>query len=317
MIEPMKGVHRIGIGLAVVAVLMAIGWWLLKDATIDVLSPTGVVAEQQKQLLIFTIILSSIVVIPVFTLLAVFAYKYRETNPTHKGYDPEWKENAQLEAIWWGIPIVIIGILAVVTWQTSHSLDPYKKIDAEHPAIPIQVIALQWKWLFIYPDDDLAMTNKVILPKDVPVTFYLTADAPMSAFWIPSLGSQIYNMNGMTSELNVMATKTGMYKGYTTNINGKGYADMTFDVAVRTHKEYHEWLESYSQTGAEVLTDKTLAKLRQPSIDTSQSTYSVASDIYSQIMGRYMLHSDMTHSSSTHSEDHATMESMHAHEEHH
>lgn len=300
------GKYRFIIGLSVVALLVGVFWWLLSGAQIDVLSPKGVISDQQKTLFIFTIVLSAVVVVPVFVMLGLFAYKYRDSNPKHKGYDPEWKENSTLEAIWWGIPIAIIGVLAVVTWQTSHSLDPYKKIEADHPSIPVQVVAMQWKWLFIYPDEGIATLNYVMMPKDVPVSFHLTADAPMSAFWIPALGSQIYNMNGMSSELNLMATENGTYRGYTSNINGRGYADMTFEANVVDHDEYHKWTDStMKDADLPVLDRALLEKLSQPSVQQTTLTYRVDDpELYESVLRIYM--PNMMHQSGAHD----TMESM-------
>ncbi len=309
----MKGKYRIAVAAAIVLGLALLFGWLLSTAHIDVLSPKGTIAAQQKDLMLFTVVLSAIVVVPVFVLLAVFAFKYRDTNPKHKGYDPEWKENSKLEAIWWGIPMVIIGILAVVTWYTSHSLDPYKKIQADHPSMPVQVVALQWKWLFLYPEQGVATVNYVVMPKDVPVTFYLTADAPMSAFWIPSLGSQIYNMNGMTSELNLLATQNGEYKGYSTNINGRGYADMTFTANVIDRDDFNAWTDGVrSSPRMQLLDNAQLARLQVPSVEKSAITYRLDnSGLYHEIVGKYM--PNMMHEMS----DEATMDSMSDMEGHH
>lgn len=312
------GKYRFIIGLSIVALLIGLFWWLLNGAQVDVLSPKGIIAEQQKTLFIFTILLSAMVVVPVFVMLGLFAYKYRDSNPNHTGYDPEWKENPTLETIWWGIPIAIIGVLAVVTWQTSHSLDPYKKIAAEHPNIPVQVVALQWKWLFIYPEEKIATVNYVVMPKDVPVTFYLTADAPMSAFWIPALGSQIYNMNGMTSELNLLATENGQYRGYTTNINGRGYADMTFTANVVSHNDFHAWYDGVTTSELAYLDNATMNTLRDPSVLKEYRTYRLGSNaVYNNLLQEYMpgmSHGQKDTMPDTSHDD--TMETMHNHEGH-
>jgi cytochrome o ubiquinol oxidase subunit 2 len=235
----MKRGVSITLSIAVAIVLVTLFGWLSTSGQIDVLNPAGQIADSQKQLLIFTLALSAIVVLPVFMLLIVFAFRYRNSNKKHPGYDPEWSENKWLEGLWWGIPIFIIGILAVVTFQTSHSLDPRQTLSGDDP-MRVQVVALQWKWLFIYPDQGIATLNHLPLQVNRPVTFSLTANAPMSAFWIPALGSQTYAMNGMASTLNLKATKTGEYMGYTTNINGKGYADMKFTAKVMDKQNYEK-----------------------------------------------------------------------------
>lgn len=273
---------------AAIIVVAVVGWLLLRNVNIDVLSPEGVIAKQQKTLLIVALAMSALVVIPVFFMLGFFAYKYR-ADKQPKNYDPEWKENSKLEVVWWGIPMLIIGVLAVITWYTSYSLDPYKSIAAKHPPVNVQVVALQWKWLFLYPDDGLATLNYVVMPKNVPVRFRLTADAPMSAFWIPALGSQIYNMNGMSSELNLMATKNGTYKGYSTNINGVGYADMKFDAKVISHDAFHEWLDRQQAASLPAMDQTAFASLRKPSTGDPQTTYHLQDQgLYASILARYM-----------------------------
>ena len=209
----------IPLGISAFVVLM---WLLLRDVDIPVLMPSGQVADGQRKLFVFTVILSLVVIIPVFVMLTVFAVRYRENNKYRADYKPEWDGSAKLEALWWGIPIVIIGILSVVTWQTSHSLDPYKPIASDKKPLEVQVVALQWKWLFLYPEYEVATVNELPLPVDRPVHFSLAADAPMSAFWIPALGSQIYSMNGMDSQLNLIADKVGTYKGYNPTSTAKG-----------------------------------------------------------------------------------------------
>ena len=274
---------------AAIIVIAVIIWLLVRHTNIDVLSPQGVIAAQQKTLLIVALLMSAIVIIPVFFMLGFFAYKYR-ADKEPEDYDPEWKENSKLEIVWWGIPMDIIGVLAVITWFTSHSLDPYKSIASKHPAVNVQVVALQWKWLFLYPDDGLATVNYVMMPKDVPVRFRLTADAPMSAFWIPSLGSQIYNMNGMSSELNLMATKNGTYKGYSTNINGEGYSDMKFDAKVVSHDAFHDWITRKQQNlSLPAMNEAAFIQLRKPSQNNPQATYHLQDNsLYQTILAHYM-----------------------------
>lgn len=284
----MKNRHRVVAGVALVAAaLVALGWFLLKDAQIDVLNPTGAVAVQQRNLFVLTVVLSLVVVVPVFTLLGVFAWKYRADNKKAR-YKPEWAHSSLLEVIWWGIPIVIIVVLAVITWQTSHSLDPYKPIESKHEPIKVQVVALQWKWLFLYPDLGVATLNKLPVPKDVPVHFTLTADAPMSAFWIPSLGSMIYTMNGMSSQLNLVANKTGDYKGYNTNINGEGYSEMVFNTEVREQAEFDAWVAKTKQS-PEALTLEVYEELAKPGSDKRTVDYVlVQPDLYQTIVDKYM-----------------------------
>ena len=197
--------------------------------------------------MIFTVALSMIVILPVFVMTALFAYKYREGNTKAK-YTPEVEGNNVIEAVWWGIPILIISVLSVVTWFSSHDLDPYKSLDSNKQPLRVQVVALQWKWLFIYPEQGIASVNEVRFPAGRPVNFELTADAPMSAFWIPNLGSQTYAMNGMTSKLHLEADAPGEFNGSNTNISGEGYAGMNFKAIATTEKDFTLWAKNLSQS---------------------------------------------------------------------
>lgn len=280
----MKRVVGIILPILVAVGLIALFWFLVDGKQIDVLQPKGEVASAQRDLFVFTTILSLIVVIPVFTLLGYFAFKYRAGNK-RATYMPNWSENRVLEGLWWGIPIAIITILGVAIYQTSHSLDPYRARSGDNP-LKVQVVALRWKWLFIYPEQKLATLNHMPLPVDRPVTFDLSADAPMSAFWIPALGSQIYAMNGMTSKLNLKADEPGVYTGYTTNINGEGYAKMTFKAKVMDASSFSAWAGGASQS-TDIMTMQTYQTLARPESTTAEQTYRLAdSNLYSMITAK-------------------------------
>lgn len=292
--------------MTVVAVFLVVLFaWLLQGKQIDVLNPSGEIANAQRSILLFTLFLSSLVVVPVFTLLIYFAVHYRADNK-HARYQPEWGENKVLEAMWWGIPIAIISVLGVITLQSSHSLDPYKQLSGGKP-LEIQVVALRWKWLFIYPEQKLATLNYISAPVNQPIHFSLTADAPMSAFWIPALGSQIYAMNGMESQLNLKANEIGNFTGYTTNINGQGYASMKFTAKITTKKQFIKWVDEMRMIKAE-MNQAEYSKLAIAKSETSQRTYRLTdADLFQSIM-----HQNMSHSSSDSDEhskmDHSTME---------
>ena len=308
----------IPLGLGAFVLLM---WLILRGVTIDVLMPSGKIAAEQLKLLYFTLALSLLVVLPVFTMLGVFAYRYREGHDND--YRPEWDGSTKLEALWWGIPIMIIAILSVVTWQTSHSLDPYKPIASDKKPLEVQVVALQWKWLFIYPEYKLATINELPLPVDRPVHFTLAADAPMSAFWIPSLGSQIYSMNGMSSELNLIANKVGEYDGYNTNINGEGYAKMTFKARVMPEVDFTSWTitaPEKAEAAGDHMDESTYNVLSKPSLMPKPQTYHLMTpDLYDTIVAKYMGHGHGDDSSTTEAHDmsgmdHSTMkQEEHAH----
>lgn len=233
----------------IVLVIAVWGTWLLIDGkSMDVLDPKGPIAEQQRGLIIGTVLLSIVVVIPVYTMLGVFAWKYREGNKKAR-YTPDVEGNRLLETIWWGIPIIIIVILSVITFITSHQLDPQRKLySVKGDAVNVQVIALQWKWLFLYPDHGVASVNELRMPVGTPVNFEISADAPMSAFWIPKLGSQTYAMNGMSSKLSLQADEAGEFTGRNTNINGEGYSSMHFKVRAMPEQLFDTWLRTTEKT---------------------------------------------------------------------
>jgi cytochrome o ubiquinol oxidase subunit 2 len=273
-------------------VLIVVGlgsFLLLNGKNIAVLNPQGIIADKEKGLFVFTLALGMIVVIPVFIMLFAFAWKYREGNTkTKKQYTPEADGSRLIEGLWWGIPITIITILGVVTWISTHDLDPYRALDSDKKPLVVQVVALQWKWLFLYPDYGIATVNEVRFPEDTPVNFEITADAPMSAFWIPNLGTQTYAMNGMNSQLKLEAHKPGEYRGSNTNINGEGYADMEFKAIATTEQEFNLWTKAVQQS------DKHLAwtayeELARPSRHQPVIYYMLHDrSLYGKIRGKYM-----------------------------
>lgn len=277
----------------VIAGLIALGIFLLNGKQIDVLNPSGEVAGHQRSILLFTVGLSAMVVVPVFTMLIYFSVKYRAGNKNAK-YTPDWGENKILESLWWGIPILIIGVLGVITYQTSHSLDPYKSLAGDDE-LKVQVVALQWKWLFIYPEQNVASLNYLPIPVDTPIKFVMTADAPMSAFWIPALGSQIYAMNSMESQLHLKALKVGEYKGYTTNINGEGYSKMTFMTKAMERIDFDSWVKEATESKV-AMNSSTYEQLSNKTSETDERTYRLADPgLYKSIVNKYGGHNHGTH----------------------
>jgi cytochrome o ubiquinol oxidase subunit 2 len=263
----------------------------LQTVNVEVLNPKGIIAEKQRNLILFAVVLSLFVIIPVFSLLFTFLYKYRETN-TQSMYTPEWDGNRLYETVWWGIPILIIFILSVVTWNTSHELDPFKPLDSTVRPLEVQVVALQWKWLFIYPEQNVATVNYVQIPVDRPVTFTITSDAPMNSLWIPQLGGQIYAMSGMSTQLHLMADEPGSYSGSSANISGEGFAGMRFKVNATSPQEFDNWAK-WAQQGQDYLGSESYAALAQPSQNNWPATYTpVQPDLYATILSKYMLHTN-------------------------
>ena len=271
------------LGLAVIAAVVV----LFKNLDVLVLNPQGEIAEKQRDLIAFTVLLSAVVVIPVFTLLAVFAWKFREGNK-NAVYRPDWDGNVIMESIWWGIPCVIIIALGVITWQTSHELDPYRPIESNVEPINVQVVALQWKWLFIYPDQQVASVNLLQIPEKTPINFTLTADAPMNSFWIPSLGSQVYAMSGMSTKLHLIANKTGDYYGSSANISGEGFADMVFTARATSKADFDTWTHGTAQSTSG-LDMAEYTKLAKPGTNKQPGFYTLKDlGLYDKIVMKYM-----------------------------
>lgn len=282
----MKMRHKIAVCMSLVLVVL-IALVTTKGHTIALLQPKGTIAQQQYDLLIFASLLSLVVVVPVFILTGFIVWRYRESNKKAT-YKPEWGGNLLLEFVWWGIPIILIGILAVVTWHSSHTLDPFRPITSDKKPLRIQVVALQWKWLFIYPDQGVASVNYARIPVDRPVQFELTSDAPMNSFWVPQLGGQVYAMSGMSTKLHLQASTAGTYDGSSANISGAGFADMRFVVEATSQHNVDTWV-AYTKKTAAPLTLQSYSTLAQPSITYAKPVYALQDkNLYTSIIDKYM-----------------------------
>lgn len=260
-----------------------------------VLNPEGMIGQKQRDLMVIATILCLLVIVPVFVMTFGIAWKYRAGN-TKAPYDPNWSHSKLFESIWWGVPVAIILVLGVITWQSSHELDPYRPLDSTVKPVRVQVVALQWKWLFIYPEEGVASVNYLQIPEKTPINFEITADAPMNAFWVPKLGSQVYAMSGMTTKLHLIANKTGQYQGSSANISGEGFAHMNFKVIATSRTDYQSWLHSVHGKN-EVLYDRVYESLAKPTVlnDANPRTYSLHdTGLYDRVVMKYMApeHSD-------------------------
>jgi cytochrome o ubiquinol oxidase subunit 2 len=247
-----------------------------------ILNPKGAVAVHERNLIVTAISLMLVVVIPIFILMAVFGWKYRASNKSAK-YTPDWN-TSKLQIIWWAIPAVIIFTLAVLNWKSTHELDPYRPLTSTTKPITIQVVALRWKWLFIYPEQNIATVNYIRFPEKTPVDFELTANAPMSSFWIPSLGGQMYAMNGMVTKLHLIADTTGKFAGSAAEINGAGFSGMKFTAQASNRDDFDEWVKMIKQT-PHALSETEYKNLEEPS-ENSPATYysSVDKGLYNEIV---------------------------------
>lgn len=283
----MKKALKITVIVLLVGGIIATAALYLRTVNFAVLSPKGVIGEQERELIYFALGLSLLVVVPVFALLITFAWKYRASNKKAT-YQPDLDGSRIAETIWWLIPSLLILILSIVTWTSSHQLDPYKPIHAQQKPMTIQVVALDWKWLFIYPEQQVATVNTVQFPVNVPVRFELTADAPMNSFWIPQLGGQIYAMPGMTSELHLMADKAGDYRGSSANISGQGFAGMTFTAHASSEADFNTWIRAVKRAPAH-LDNTAYTALAKPSSYVPPAYYSsFTNGLYDTIRMKYM-----------------------------
>lgn len=208
--------------------------------------PQGPIGAQEKHLLFVALGLMLIVIVPVIILTFVFAFRYRASSKKAK-YDPKFTHSWKLEAFWWAVPVVIIAILAAITWKTTHQLDPYKPIGTHkqrEQAVEVQVVALPGNWLFIYPQYGIATIREVAFIKGVPVDFYISADAAMNSFQIPALGGQIYSMAGMQTKMHYIADHVGTYQGRSVSFSGPGFDDMRFVAKSMTVEQFKKWREN-------------------------------------------------------------------------
>jgi cytochrome o ubiquinol oxidase subunit 2 len=291
--------------------------WYISTLHIDMLNPKGLVALKEYNLLVFTTVLGMVIVIPVFVIAIVIAWRYRESN-TKATYTPNISGNRLAETIWWGIPIILITILSVVTWFSTHDLDPHKPLVSNVKPVTVQVVALDWKWLFIYPEQNIATVNLVQFPVNTPVNFEITADAPMNSFWIPKLGGQIYAMAGMTTKLHLNATEIGDYKGSSANISGEGFSGMKFIARASTESDFNNWVASVKKSPLD-LTLAEYTKLSAPSKNNPETMYRTsANDLYDTIVMKYMMPKTTTDEPDANDMSDMNMEHMdHSHMEMH
>lgn len=287
---------RVGVGIAAsVVALVLIGFLAyLAVADVAVLDPKGMIADQQKQLLIIATLLMLIVVLPVFFLTFFIAWRYRANN-RRADYRPDWDHDKRLEAVWWGVPLIIIVVLSIITWVTTHKLDPYRALESDQPPVKVQVVALQWKWLFIYPEYDVASVNYLRVPEDRPINFDITADAPMNSFWVPQLGGQVYAMNGMNTKLHLIADEPGVYQGVSANISGEGFADMRFEVEAVPPGDFQRWIDD-QQLSSQPLDEMTYHQLAEPASQPEPIQYHPVDDeLYATILDKYMAADKTSH----------------------
>jgi cytochrome o ubiquinol oxidase subunit II len=260
---------------------------LLSGCHASLLEPAGRIASDEKSLIITATLLMLIVVIPVIFLTLYFAWKYRASN-TSATYMPNWSYSHRIEAVVWAVPIAIILVLGTITWKTTHELDPYKPLESSVKPITIEVVSLDWKWLFIYPDQHIATVNEIQFPAGTPVNFKITSDTVMNVFFIPQLGSQIYAMAGMQTQVNLIADQPGTFDGLSTNFSGAGFPDMKFTATASSPAEFDAWVAKVKASGNKLGLDNYADLAKPSSKDPVKYFATVEPVLFTAVLDKYM-----------------------------
>ena len=276
-------------GRTIAILLIMLG---LSGCNLVVMSPSGDVAAQQRDLIVISTVLMLIIIVPVLFMTLYFAWHYRQSNTKAK-YDPDWHHSTGLEVVIWSAPLAIIIALGAITWVSTHKLDPYRpldRIDASRPVtkdmkpLNVQVVALDWKWVFFYPDYGIATVNELAAPVDVPINFKLTSSSVMNAFYIPALAGMIYAMPGMQTKLHAVINKEGVYDGLSSNYSGEGFSQMRFKFHGVSQQGFDEWVARVKRNGTALNRDAFM-KLEKPTIKEPVRYYAtVEKDLYDAVL---------------------------------
>lgn len=267
---------------------------LLGGCKAVVMNPSGDVAAQQRDLIVISTVLMLLIIVPVIILTLWFAWKYRQSN-TEAEYAPDWDHSTHLELVIWAAPLLIIIALGAVTWISTHTLDPYRPLQrvaagrpvaADVKPLVVEVVALDWKWLFFYPEQGIATVNELAAPVDRPIQFKITASTVMNSFFIPALAGQIYAMPGMETKLHAVINKPGEYQGISANYSGAGFSGMHFKFHGLNNADFDKWVQTVKANGGELSREKYLA-LEKPSEREPVRLYAnVAPGLYDAILNR-------------------------------
>jgi cytochrome o ubiquinol oxidase subunit 2 len=248
--------------------------------------PKGPIGAAERYVIIAAFALMLIVVIPVAVMTLWFPWKYRASN-SKATYAPDWSRSGWIEAIVWIVPAIIVTLLGVLVWIHTFRLDPYKPLDTDVAPIRIQAVSLDWKWLFIYPDQDMAVVDQMVFPTNVPLDFRITSDTVMTSFFIPQLGSQIYAMAGMQTRLHLMADTPGTYAGQNQQFSGSGYADMNFKAVATSREAFNAWVRKVKQS-PDRLDLARFEDIQKPGIGYRPDHFSaVKPDLFEYILSKY------------------------------
>ncbi|CAL4043761.1 ubiquinol oxidase subunit II [Buchnera aphidicola] len=228
--------------------LLISSFLFLSGCQSSILNPKGYVSTEQSYLILTSFFMMLLIIVPVIFMTLFFIWKYRSSN-INAQYSPNWDKSHRIEILIWTIPILIIFFLAYLSWISTYKLEPSKPIHSLIKPIEIDVVALDWKWLFIYPEYDIATVNEVSFPIETPIIFRVTSNSVMNSFFIPALGSQIYAMAGMQTKVYLLANESGSYKGFSANYSGSGFSDMKFSVLASKNRElFNTWIKNIKKS---------------------------------------------------------------------
>ena len=256
---------------------------LLSGCDWAVLNPKGPIADGNSTLLVDSVAIMLVIVVPTIVATLAAAWWYRASN-ARAHYLPDFEYSGQLELIVWAIPLLTIMLLGGVTWIGAHDQDPARPLVSKEEPLDIQVVSLDWKWLFIYPDQHVASVDRLVVPAGVPIRFALTSGSVMTAFFVPQLGSMIYTMNRMTTHLNLLADDPGTFRGLATQISGDGFASMHFEVVAKTAPEFYDWLGQTRATGDELTPERYIELSKQSVVPAPFTFRAVADGLFDKIL---------------------------------
>ena len=251
-------------GVAIASVFM-----VLTGCNLVVMDPSGDIASQQADLIVVSTILMLIIIIPVMVLTVFFAWKYRQSNKDAE-YDPEWHHSTKLEIVIWSAPLAIIIALGAITWVSTHTLDPYRPLDRidadrplakDHKPMVVEVVSLDWKWLFIYPELGIATVNELAAPIDTPIT----SSGIMNSFYVPAMAGMIYSMAGMETKLHAVINEEGVYDGFSANYSGEGFSHMRFKFHALSDEGFADWVAGV-KADSQTLGRSQYLELEKPSV---------------------------------------------------
>jgi cytochrome o ubiquinol oxidase subunit II len=240
----------------------------------NILDPQGPIGVAEKTILIDSVAIMLAIVLPTISAIFAFAFWFRASNRKAE-YRPEWAYSGRIELVVWAVPALTIILLGGVAWIGAHQLDPAKAIESSEKPLRIQVVSLDWKWLFIYPDQNVAAINLLTVPAGVPLQLELTSASVMNAFFIPQFGSMIYTMNGMTSRLNLLVDHPGTYQGLSSHFSGDGFSGMHFEVHAVPSEQFAKWAQDAAKSG-KVLDESGYREIATPSADVGPATFRLA-----------------------------------------